>query len=216
MSVAQSLAMRVSSRSRRQKISYLTERIKQGDTVLIVGVSGGSRNATENMIEEWAFSVHGATGLAYDPPAPGQASCIVRGDARALPFADNSFDYVISNAVIEHVGGPEGALEMLQESRRVARIGFFHTTPNRRFFLETHTRLPILHWAPRRFQEPIFRFAGRDFPRVRYWLYSPFTLRRMLAQAGGGHVHRCGPVGMTLIAQYVEPAPSNVVTPPSP
>ena len=71
----------------------------------------------------------------------------VQGDALALPFEDGEFDVAFSNAVIEHVGGPEEQRRFVDEALRVARRAFV-TTPNRWFPVEVHTRLPLVHWLP--------------------------------------------------------------------
>ena len=60
-----------------------------------------------------------AAGLAY-----------VHGDGCYLPFADQSFDIVFSNSVIEHVGGPEAQRRFAWEIRRTGR-GYWVQTPNR-------------------------------------------------------------------------------------
>jgi hypothetical protein len=193
------IAMRVSAGSRQQKIRFLAERIPEGSSVLVVGVSAGSSTVTENVIERWLFRERQAVGLSYDPPEPGLGADIVRGDARRLPFADASFDYLVSNAVIEHVGGVEGARAMLDESKRVARRAFFHTTPNRCFPIEVHTRVPVLHWAPHRWQDRVFRrFTRYGFPPERYWLFTPRAARRLSRDV---KVTRMGGVGMTLMLE---------------
>lgn len=192
------LANRVSLRSRQLKVSYFDSRIPKGSSVLIVGVSGWSPavNASENLIEKWMFRERDTIGLAYDPPAAGLEATLVRADATQLPFADNSFDFVVSNAVIEHVGGPVAAKRMLEESRRVSRIGYLHTTPNRRFLIETHMQLPLLHWAPRRFQDRLFALAGRDFPLSHNWLFTPWSARQLDDEI---EIDRVGRIGMTFV-----------------
>ena len=58
-----------------------------------------------------------------------RAAALVQGDAQKLPFADDSFDVVVSCETIEHVPDPWAAL---REMHRVARQGgtLFLTTPN--------------------------------------------------------------------------------------
>ena len=46
------------------------------------------------------------------------------GDACALPFADQAFDVVFSNAVIEHVGDVERQRRFVAEALRVGRRVF--------------------------------------------------------------------------------------------
>lgn len=70
-------------------------------------------------------------------------------DALDLPFAENSFDYLHSSAVIEHVGSFANQQRMIAECLRVARKGICLTTPNRWFPIELHTQLPLIHWLPK-------------------------------------------------------------------
>ena len=61
-----------------------------------------------------------------------------------FPFGDQVFEWVFSNAVIEHVGSRDEQLHFLQEMLRVGRNVFF-TTPKRYFPVELHTNVPLLH-----------------------------------------------------------------------
>ena len=79
-----------------------------------------------------------------------------------LPFADNSFDVVFCNAVLEHVGSQDRQKEFLEEILRVGRNAFV-TTPNRWYPVELHTVLPFLHWLPTPIYRHIYRFLGFDF-----------------------------------------------------
>jgi ubiquinone/menaquinone biosynthesis C-methylase UbiE len=53
---------------------------------------------------------------------------LVDGDALALSFADNSFDFVIETGVLHHIGTPAGAVA---EMVRVARRGVFISDANK-------------------------------------------------------------------------------------
>ncbi len=68
-----------------------------------------------------------------------------------LPFADDSFDVVLSNHVIEHVGEEEAQRAHLAELHRVLRpngIGYL-AVPNRWMLVEPHYGLAFLSWLPR-------------------------------------------------------------------
>ena len=68
----------------------------------------------------------------------------------SLPFGDGSFDVVLSNQVIEHVGGRDAQLAHLREIRRVLRadgVGYF-AGPNRWMLVEPHYQLAFLSWLP--------------------------------------------------------------------
>jgi ubiquinone/menaquinone biosynthesis C-methylase UbiE len=84
---------------------------------------------------------------------------LVKADARSLPFADKSFEWVFSNAVIEHVGDWEDERKFAAEIRRVAAKGYFITTPNRYFPIEPHALLPLYQFYPERIKPFALRFS---------------------------------------------------------
>lgn len=72
-------------------------------------------------------------------------------DGVDLPFDDGTFDVVISNHVIEHVGRSQSQVRHLAELRRVlapAGCGYL-AVPNRWMITEPHYRLAFLSWLPR-------------------------------------------------------------------
>lgn len=79
-----------------------------------------------------------------------------------LPFDDDSFDLVFSNAVVEHVGSREQQRGFLDELLRVGKRVFV-TTPNRRHPIEFHTVTPLLHYLPTRVYRKIYAAAGFEF-----------------------------------------------------
>ena len=80
----------------------------------------------------------------------------VYGDGCRLPFADQSFDIVFSNSVIEHVGGAEAQTRFAQEVTRVGR-GYWVQTPNRYFPVEQHLLTPLVHLLPESIRAAIVR-----------------------------------------------------------
>jgi len=74
---------------------------------------------------------------------PGK--CFVQYPGGKFPFPNKNFDWVFSNAVIEHVGNDDEQLLFLNEMMRVANNVFF-TTPNKYFPAESHTNLFFVHW----------------------------------------------------------------------
>jgi SAM-dependent methyltransferase len=103
----------------------------------------------------------------------------------ALPFADASFDVVLSNHVIEHVGGEAEQLAHLAEARRVLRPGgiLYLAVPNRWSLVEPHYRLPLLSWLPAGLADALVRVTGRG-----EWYdcrpLGPLQARRLLRRAG--------------------------------
>jgi len=93
----------------------------------------------------------------------------VVGDACRLPWPDNHFDVVYSNAVIEHVGDRQARQQMAQEIMRVGKR-WFVTTPNRWFPFEFHLRLPLVTWLPGRLYLAAGRIVAYSHVRRRYVL----------------------------------------------
>ena len=74
---------------------------------------------------------------------------------------NNPFDsnWAFSNAVIEHVGNWRRQQLFAAEIRRVARTGYFVTTPNLYFPIEPHALLPLYQFYPVRLKRWALRFS---------------------------------------------------------
>lgn len=161
----------ISLRSRERKLRLFVDELRPTPETSVLDVGAdelgfgqGDGCATMNFFEErypWperitALGLHDGAGFrSRYPHIP-----YVQGDACALPFADGTFDIVFSNAVVEHVGGRERQLQLVSEALRVGRRVFI-TTPNRRFPVEVHTRLPLVHWLPDALSHPLYRALGK-------------------------------------------------------
>lgn len=198
------LADSISLRSRQGKLRLLLDELQPtaGTSVLDVGADelgfgDGDGCTTMNFFEEhypWpervtALGLHGGEGFRARYPHIHY----VQGDACALPFADGSFDIVFSNAVIEHLGGRARQRQFVSEALRVGRRVFI-TTPNRRFPVEVHTRLPVVHWLPDAVSHRIYRAAGKAFATD-----VDLLTKRSLASLFPGRV-RIVSLGLTLVA----------------
>lgn len=101
-----------------------------------------------------------------------------------LPFADASFDIVLTNHVIEHVGDAAAQRRHLAEVRRVLRpdgVGYL-AVPNRWMLVEPHYHLAFLSWLPHPWRSPYLRMRGRG----RFYDCEPLQmpqLERMLTEA---------------------------------
>ena len=75
----------------------------------------------------------------------------------------NKFDVVYCSATIEHLGSYQNQLRALKEMNRISKKYLFLTTPNRFFPIEMHTKIPFLHFLPKKIFRAIIRFLGDDF-----------------------------------------------------
>ena len=78
-------------------------------------------------------------------------------------IANFQSDLVISNATIEHVGSFENQIKMCKNIINLSKKYFIIMTPNRFHPLEFHTKLPIIHWLPKKFHRQILRLLGLKF-----------------------------------------------------
>ncbi|TAM59940.1 MAG: class I SAM-dependent methyltransferase [Rhodanobacter sp.] len=109
-----------------------------------------------------------------------------------LPFADDSFDVVLTNHVIEHVGDKQAQRAHLAELHRVLRpdgVGYL-AVPNRWMLVEPHYKLAFLSWLPHAWRTPYLRVMGRG----EVYDCEPLQLgqvERLLMDAGFKHRNRC-------------------------
>jgi len=84
-------------------------------------------------------------------------------DGREIPLKNNSFDIVISNATIEHVGNKRNQTKFIKEAVRLSKKLVFISTPNRYFPIDFHTLIPLIHWFPKKIHRFILKKIGLDF-----------------------------------------------------
>ncbi|MEW9571168.1 methyltransferase domain-containing protein [Rhodanobacter sp. Si-c] len=109
-----------------------------------------------------------------------------------LPFADASFDVVISNHVIEHVGDAGAQAHHLSEIRRVMKPGGvgYLAVPNRWMLTEPHYHLMFLSWWPHGWRTPYLRLMRKG----EFYDCEPLEKRQlehMLDSAGFGYSNLC-------------------------
>lgn len=92
---------------------------------------------------------------------------LVQGDAQSLPFADDSFDIIVSCETIEHLPRVHAAL---RELHRVARPGarLFLTTPNYFNFMGLYELYARVCHPSRKDDQPFDR--RQWFPQVHSWI----------------------------------------------
>jgi len=164
-----------SAKNRHRKAALITELIRSRGvrTVLLVGAESESytwSNIVERaLLESDAWVVASGLGPRIELDAP-RVLC----DGRRLAFEDKSFDLVVSNAVIEHVGDAAEQKAFVDEHHRVGRR-FIITTPNLLFPVESHTRVIARHWSRSWRQR-----HRQDFTR----LLTPSQFKALLPTAG--------------------------------
>jgi SAM-dependent methyltransferase len=109
-----------------------------------------------------------------------------------LPFADGTFDVVLTNHVIEHVGDEQAQRRHLAEVRRVMRsagVGYL-AVPNRWMLVEPHYRLAFLSWLPHAWRSPYLRAMRKGA----FYDCEPLQMKqleRLLDDAGFIYANAC-------------------------
>lgn len=86
-----------------------------------------------------------------------------KGDGKKMQLDDNTFNIVYSSATIEHIGSFENQVNFLKECCRVSNDIIFITTPNRYYPIDFHTKIPLLHWLPKKIHRKLLKFLKMDF-----------------------------------------------------
>lgn len=143
---------KVMQRSRAHKIDHFYSLCPDKCRVLDVGVSAESGRGLPQrnyFLKNFRFPSEYYTGLGVHDLStmsqifPGKQ--FVQYEGGMFPFETDEFDWVFSNAVIEHVGDRENQVGFVNEMLRVAKKVFF-TTPNKYFPIESHTNVFFMHW----------------------------------------------------------------------
>lgn len=169
VAAAGSLSVRVATRARNRMFNRFMQYFlpTRSHSVLDVGATSDDTYESSNYFEYLYPFKEKITAVDIDDAKfleeryPGLL--FISASGLAFPFRDQTFDFVHSSAVIEHVGPFSNQVQFVREIARVARIGFCFATPNRWFLIEFHTQLPIIHWLPKLWRRRAFRRIGLGF-----------------------------------------------------
>lgn len=192
---------------RRQKVDLFVKFIGDSPMSALLDVGGATGIDSEFVPLYRAFQNVTVVNLTPPPfdlhPMPNVTHAIA--DGCRLPYGVKSFDWVFSNAVLEHVGSPERQRQFADEIRRVAKCGYFVTTPNRLFPIEPHSLLPFYQFLSEPWQRRVVRFSPyylEHYEEIR--LLNADQLRRLFPEA---QIRSIGfpIVGTSLLAMFKDP-----------
>jgi len=179
-------AVKISTKNRQKKYDYFLEQMQPNkDTrILDVGFTDDDPYPGINFLERNYPYKKNITALGIEDAPKFKKNFpevkVVLYDGNYFPFANNEFDIAWSNAVIEHVGSYDKQKLFLSELVRTSK-NIFITTPNRWFPIEVHTRLPFLHYLPKKYFDKVLWVVGKSWASGSYMnLLSINDIKRML------------------------------------
>lgn len=115
---------------------------------------------------------------------------LVYGDSRSMPLKDRSVDWVLCNAMFEHIS-PKEQPAAAAEIKRVARKGYLIITPYLFFPIEIHCGIPFAQFLPKPLRFSILRiFCGPEW--LPLWLPRKTTFRNLFPEANVGGLSLLG------------------------
>lgn len=134
-----------------QKIIASERGFRQQDFILEIGTGSGGI-AAYFAAQNIQFNVQAVDVVDSRVTKEGYQFQLVNGTT--LPFKDESFDVVITNHVIEHVGESDAQLHHLCEIKRVLKKDgvAYLAVPNRWMLVEPHYQLIFLSWLPKKYR----------------------------------------------------------------
>ena len=201
-----SLDLRARSRKAAKVRALLSEVVDlQGARVLEVGTGSGA--IATSLVEAVGPGGRVEATDVVDERVLTEGVHFTRVEGTEVPFEDASFDIVISNHVIEHVGDRADQLHHLRELRRVLRPGgwVYLAMPNRWRVVEPHFKLPFLSWLPPSLRSPYVRLVRRG----KRYDCDPMSRRELLALVAeaGFEAHDRTFEAMRVVREVEEPGP---------
>jgi ubiquinone/menaquinone biosynthesis C-methylase UbiE len=172
------------SKSRKKKYRLFTEvmRPSASTRILNVGATGTTTGLADQLESSYPYQGNitgGGINLTevqdYRRSFPEVRAVMFNGCA--LPFPDQSFDIVYSNAVLEHLPGEDLVQRFAAEVQRVGKA-WFVTTPNFWYPFDPHYHLPFVQLLSQDAQRALVQKLGKT-PYDYLHLFSKRELRRL-------------------------------------
>ncbi|WP_339352575.1 class I SAM-dependent methyltransferase [Acinetobacter beijerinckii] len=158
------VATNIASRAlKAQKIEQLLQFKLNSQTLKILEIGCGSGGISYYFAHHKKLKCEVYAVDVYDNRQETEGYRFTLVESTALPFADEYFDIVITNHVIEHVGEEKEQLHHLFEIKRVLKQTgqCYLAVPNRWMLIEPHYQLKFLSWLPHSLRTPYLKFMGK-------------------------------------------------------
>lgn len=175
-----------------EKIIRLLDLVKRLQPLRILEIGTGSGGIAHALATHPGLNCEVTAVDVVDSRLVHDGFRFLRIEGVALPFPDASFDVVITNHVIEHVGDAAAQAKHLDEACRVMTpdgVGYI-AVPNRWMLVEPHFKLVFLSWWPHALRTPYLNLMGKGT----FYDCEPLhmkQLERMLGAANFNYRNTC-------------------------
>ena len=87
----------------------------------------------------------------------------ITNDFTNIEIDKMSSDLVISSATIEHVGNEKNQIKMIENIIKLSKKYFVITTPNKLYPIDFHTKIPFIHWLPKKVHRFLLKIIGLNY-----------------------------------------------------
>src|SRR5262249_38047761 len=140
---------------RRKRMRRFAAELKPSPATRILDVGGYPYDLKQYGVPAKITVLNLSQESYVDPQTSGVE--FVVGAGRKMNYADQAFDIVYSNSVIEHLSTIENQALFAREVRRVGRAVWVQT-PARCFFIEPHYLTPFIHYLPVGLRRKLLRY----------------------------------------------------------
>ncbi len=101
-------------------------------------------------------------------------------NGRRIPFKSNKFDLIYSQQVFEHVI-PDLQVPFIKEEKRILKEKglLYHQIPHRLVPYESHTKVWLLHWLPKKLFKVFFKKNKAKFIENHLFLDWPWKIKKI-------------------------------------
>jgi len=135
-----------------ESIIQLNRLFQKNDSILEIGTGSGGIASYFAHKSDMQFQITAIDGVDSRTLKDGYQFQLV--DGTQIPFSNETFDVIITNHVIEHVGEYENQIEHLGEIKRLLKKDgvAYLAVPNRWMLKEPHYELIFLSWLPKKYR----------------------------------------------------------------
>ena len=132
-----------------------------------IGTTSDLNNESSNLVIKKLIGIKKFKSVSDQNITNKFFKCILKksitGNLTNSDVKNFSSDLVLSSATIEHVGNNLNQIKMIKNIIKITKKFFVITTPNRFYPLDFHTKIPFIHWLPKKIHRKILKIINLNY-----------------------------------------------------